>query len=74
MDPVLGRGRPSDAPGMTVRAWRERLRAVLARRRAERELSEELEFHLAMQARKHVERGNEMRTTPRPSRGANSAT
>ncbi len=42
---------------MTLRAWWDRLRAVLARRRAERELSEELEFHLAMQIRKHVERG-----------------
>jgi predicted permease len=33
---------------------------VLVRRRAERELSEELEFHLAMQARKHVEGGMEV--------------
>jgi predicted permease len=37
-----------------MRAWMDRLRAVLARRRAERELAEELEFHLAMQIRKHV--------------------
>ena len=42
---------------MTARAWRDRLRAVFARRRAERELSEELAFHLAMQTRKYVEGG-----------------
>lgn len=30
-----------------------RLRALLSRRRVETELDEELQFHLAMQARKH---------------------
>jgi len=42
---------------MSARAWRDRVRAVLVRRRTERELSDELEFHLAMQTKKHVEGG-----------------
>ena len=42
---------------MRPRATLARLRAILARRSAEQELREELDFHLAMQARKHRDAG-----------------
>ncbi len=42
---------------MTLRDLRLRVRALLARRRAERELHDELEFHLEMETRKHVAAG-----------------
>ena len=42
---------------MTMRSWRLRLRALLRRADVERELGEELDFHLAMQTRKHLAAG-----------------
>ena len=42
---------------MTWRDLRLRARALLARRRVERELHDELEFHLEMEIRKHVAAG-----------------
>ncbi len=42
---------------MRPNRWGARLRALLARGRVEQELSEELDFHLEMQARKHRDAG-----------------
>src|SRR5262245_26402988 len=56
VDAVLGRRWPGDAARM-MRRWLERIRAVFRRRRLEGELSEELAFHLEMQARKHRDAG-----------------
>ena len=40
-----------------MRGWLKRIRALIARRRLEGELSEELAFHLEMQAKKHRDAG-----------------
>ena len=42
---------------MTTQSLLQRLRALVLRRTAERELQDELEFHIDMQARKHVLEG-----------------
>lgn len=42
---------------MTMRSWWLRLRALFRRNDVERELREELDFHVAMQARKHRDAG-----------------
>src|SRR5690349_20582261 len=54
MGPIFGSGRTRDALRLMTRAslW-SRVGALVRRDRAESELSEELQFHLEMQARKH---------------------
>ncbi|HEV8409866.1 MAG TPA: ADOP family duplicated permease [Gemmatimonadaceae bacterium] len=42
---------------MTTRGWFSRIRAVFARSRAERDLHDEMDFHLIMQAKKHMDAG-----------------
>ena len=51
------RHRPRDEDGVNLRDVRLRIRALFAPRRVEREMDEELRFHLEMETRKHLAAG-----------------